>query len=118
MSYDDASRSTVTLAGSGGTRLTNLAAGRVTATSSDATTGAQLHAALSSAADVIGGGATVTAFGTISAPAYSIGGANLDVAKIHHRLDVAAYLVESLVGDGKLIVPDREVPLCVFGVKA
>lgn len=41
-----------------------------------------------------------------------------DVAKIHHRLDVAAYLVESIVGDGKLTVPDREVPLCVFGVKA
>ena len=41
-----------------------------------------------------------------------------DVAKIHHRLDVAAYLVESLVGDGKVTVPDREVPLCVFGVKA
>jgi len=74
--YDDASRGTVTLGGSDGTRLTNLAAGAVSASSSDATTGAQLHAALSSAADAMGGGATVTAFGTISAPTYSIGGAN------------------------------------------
>ncbi|MCD9006525.1 YadA-like family protein, partial [Luteimonas sp. XNQY3] len=76
VTYDDASRGTVTLEGASGTRLTNLAAGQVTATSSDATTGAQLHAALSSAADIVGGGATVTAFGTLSAPTYSIGGAN------------------------------------------
>ncbi len=40
-----------------------------------------------------------------------------DVAKIHHRLDVAAFLLEELIKSKKLIVPNEEVPLCVWGVK-
>ncbi len=42
--YDDATHGTVTFDGPGGTRLTNLAQGAVTATSADAVTGAQLFA--------------------------------------------------------------------------
>ncbi|MBE7184482.1 MAG: YadA-like family protein [Methylobacterium mesophilicum] len=41
--YDDAARTTATLAGAGGTRLTNLRPAILNETSSDAVTGAQLH---------------------------------------------------------------------------
>lgn len=41
-----------------------------------------------------------------------------DVAKIHHRLDVAAFLLEKLVEDKKLTVPAEQTPLCVWGVRA
>lgn len=40
------------------------------------------------------------------------------VAKIHHRLDVAAFLLEKLVEDKKLVVPTEQVPLAVWGVRA
>ncbi|MBQ8800523.1 MAG: sigma-70 family RNA polymerase sigma factor [Lachnospiraceae bacterium] len=39
-----------------------------------------------------------------------------DVAKIHYRLDVAAFLMEQLIEDKKLIVPAEQTPLCVWGV--
>lgn len=41
-----------------------------------------------------------------------------DVAKIHHRLDVAAFLLEKLIGEKKLAVPEGQVPLAVWGVRA
>ena len=41
-----------------------------------------------------------------------------DVAKIHHRLDVAAFLLEKLIEDKKLTVPTEQTPLCVWGVRA
>ncbi|MFT3966136.1 MAG: YadA-like family protein [Sphingobium sp.] len=44
VSYDDDSRATVTFAGADGTRLTNVQAGDVGATSTDAVNGAQLYA--------------------------------------------------------------------------
>ena len=40
-----------------------------------------------------------------------------DVAKIHHRLDVAAFLFEELIKANKLIVPNEKIPLCVWGVR-
>lgn len=40
-----------------------------------------------------------------------------DIAKIHHRLDVAAFLLEELIKENKLIVPNERTPLCVWGVK-
>jgi len=40
-----------------------------------------------------------------------------DVAKIHYRLDVAAFLMEKLIEDKKLTVPTEQVPLCVWGVR-
>ncbi len=40
-----------------------------------------------------------------------------DVAKIHHRLDVAAFLLEKLIEDKKLTVPTEQVPLAVWGVR-
>ena len=40
-----------------------------------------------------------------------------DIAKIHHRLDVAAFLLEELIQKNKLIIPNERTPLCVWGVK-
>ena len=40
-----------------------------------------------------------------------------DIAKIHHRLDVTAVLMEKMVENGDLIVPNERVNLCIFGVK-
>ena len=42
--YDNTTSSTLTLAGAGGTTITNVAAGQVNATSTDAVNGSQLHA--------------------------------------------------------------------------
>ncbi|MBR8357902.1 YadA-like family protein [Burkholderia vietnamiensis] len=42
--YDDASKSSITLGGAGGTRITNVKAGALNATSSDAVNGSQLYA--------------------------------------------------------------------------
>lgn len=39
-----------------------------------------------------------------------------DVAKIHHRMDVAAFLLETLIRENKLTVPEEKTPLCVWGV--
>ena len=40
-----------------------------------------------------------------------------DIAKIHHRLDVMAFIIESLIADNKLIIPNEKTPLCVWGVR-
>ena len=40
-----------------------------------------------------------------------------DIAKIHHRLDVAAFLLEELIKENYLTVPSAETPLCMWGVK-
>lgn len=39
------------------------------------------------------------------------------IAKIHHRLDVAAFILEKLIADGKLYLPKEKTPLCMWGVK-
>ena len=41
-----------------------------------------------------------------------------DIAKLHHRLDVAAFLLEELIKENKLTVPNEKTPLCIWGVKA
>ena len=41
-----------------------------------------------------------------------------DIAKIHHRLDVAAFMMEDLITKGKLVIPTEKTPLCVWGVRA
>lgn len=41
-----------------------------------------------------------------------------DIAKIHHRLDVSAFLMEALIADGRLVLPSKKTPLCVWGVRA
>ncbi|UEP26222.1 YadA-like family protein [Burkholderia ambifaria] len=75
--YDDASKRQVSLgAGNGGVpvRVTNVAEGNVSAGSTDAVNGAQLRRAIDGTAAALGGGATANADGSITAPAYKIGG--------------------------------------------
>ncbi|KVH09587.1 YadA-like family protein [Burkholderia sp. BCCIQ04A] len=57
----------------GARKLTGVEAGAVTATSKDAVNGSQLHGVSSSVASAIGGGSTVNADGSISAPSFTLG---------------------------------------------
>ncbi|WP_171984552.1 YadA-like family protein, partial [Burkholderia cenocepacia] len=71
--YDDDTKARVTLqGGADGTTITNVKAGAVTATSTDAINGAQLHGTAQSMADSLGGGATVGADGKVTNPTYSL----------------------------------------------
>ncbi|MGY6236557.1 YadA family autotransporter adhesin [Burkholderia ambifaria] len=75
--YDDPSKRQVSLgAGNGGVpvRVTNVAEGNVSTGSTDAVNGAQLRRAIDGTAAALGGGATANTDGSITAPAYKIGG--------------------------------------------
>ncbi|WP_277562956.1 YadA-like family protein [Burkholderia sp. IO2] len=72
VAYDGAAKDMVTLKGADGTTITNVKAGAVTATSTDAINGAQLHGTAQSVADSLGGGATVGADGKVTNPTYSL----------------------------------------------
>ncbi|KAG8150857.1 YadA family autotransporter adhesin [Burkholderia catarinensis] len=60
----------------GDRKLTGVAAGTVSATSTDAVNGTQLHGLSDSVASAIGGGSTVNADGSISAPSFTVGDGN------------------------------------------
>ncbi|NPT53451.1 beta strand repeat-containing protein [Paraburkholderia elongata] len=72
VAYDDTTQGKVTLGGASGTTLTNVAAGAVSESSKDAVNGAQLYSSATSTASALGGGSSVNADGTVSAPAYSV----------------------------------------------
>ena len=59
-------------------RLTNIAEGNVAAGSTDAVNGAQLRRATDGTAAALGGGATANPDGSISAPAYKVGGGSFN----------------------------------------
>ncbi len=40
----------------------------------------------------------------------------VDIAKIYHRLDVAALVMEALIEQGMLMLPKEKTPICVYGV--
>ncbi|MBL3962167.1 YadA-like family protein, partial [Burkholderia sp. KCJ3K979] len=82
VAYDDAAKSTVTLAGEQGTTLKNVAAGAVNATSMEAVNGSQLHGASQSMATALGGGSQAGTDGTISAPSYSLAGGTTTVNSV------------------------------------
>nr|WP_254597687.1 YadA-like family protein [Burkholderia lata] len=64
----------VNFAGTAGTRkLTGITAGDVSAASTDAVNGSQLHGVADSVASAIGGGSTVNTDGSISAPSFTVG---------------------------------------------
>ncbi|MBK3787109.1 hypothetical protein G3A43_43920, partial [Paraburkholderia aspalathi] len=77
--YDSPAHTSVTL-GNAGTpvAVTNVAAGAVNAASVDAINGGVLYGVSSSVASALGGGSTVNADGTVSAPSYSIGGSTFN----------------------------------------
>ncbi|HEY0335302.1 MAG TPA: YadA-like family protein [Stenotrophomonas sp.] len=63
----------VNLAGTVGTRtLTGLSDGAISAVSTEAINGSQLHAANASIADIFGGGAAINPDGTLAAPTYQV----------------------------------------------
>ncbi|MCA7921086.1 YadA-like family protein [Burkholderia cenocepacia] len=72
VAYDSTTRDVVTLKGANGTTITNVKAGAVTATSTDAINGAQLHGTAESVAASLGGGSTVGADGKVTNPTYSL----------------------------------------------
>ncbi|SAK49210.1 transporter [Caballeronia calidae] len=69
----------VDMSGTAGARtVTGVAAGSVSATSTDAVNGSQLYNIAQSTASAIGGGATVNADGTISGPTFNVGGTTVN----------------------------------------
>ncbi|WP_416360730.1 YadA-like family protein [Burkholderia orbicola] len=106
VAYDDATKSTITLAGEQGTTLKNVAAGAVNATSMEATNGAQLYGASQSVAGALGGGSTVDAVGKLTAPAYTLDGGKTTahnvgdaVSNLDGRVTTTATNVEKLQDD-------------------
>jgi autotransporter adhesin len=96
VAYDDTSKGKVTFGGAGSTTpvtLTNLAAGAVTSTSSDAITGSQLYQTANSVAGALGGGAAIAKDGTITAPAYEITGST------YNNVGDALAAVDTQLGD-------------------
>src|SRR3546814_7881624 len=69
--YDDEDKSTLTLAGDGGTTIANVAPGMLSTTSTEAVNGAQLFGMGDSMAQYLGGGASMGAQG-FSGPTYLI----------------------------------------------
>ncbi|HEB1799742.1 TPA: YadA-like family protein [Escherichia albertii] len=79
-------------------KITNVAAGALSATSTDAVNGSQLYGVSNSVVDALGGGSTMNADGTINAPTYSI--ANTDYSNIGDALSaIDASLDDSLLWD-------------------
>ena len=70
--YDATDKSTITLAGENGTKITNVKDGVISATSTDAITGKQLNQTVQDTAAHLGGGSTVTVDGRITAPSYTV----------------------------------------------
>ncbi|ONV24681.1 hypothetical protein A8E78_28555 [Burkholderia cenocepacia] len=68
----------VTLAGANGTTISNVKAGAVSATSTDAINGAQLHGVSQSVAKSLGGGASVDADGNVTNPSYKVSDKTFD----------------------------------------
>ncbi|HBC8836515.1 TPA: YadA-like family protein [Escherichia coli] len=85
-------------AGHGGnaSKITNVASGAVSETSTDAINGGQLYGVSNSVVDALGGGAAVNADGSISAPTYSI--ADTDYNNVGDALDA----IDSTLDDALL----------------
>lgn len=103
--YDDDGTGTpdtgsITLEGAGGTTIGNLTAGEISATSTEAINGAQLHGTGTSIATAFGAGAVVNPDGSISAPAYSIDGSTYsNVGDAFDAVDTALAGVGGNVGE-------------------
>nr|WP_321950245.1 YadA-like family protein [Burkholderia cenocepacia] len=100
----------VNFAGSAGNRkLTGIGAGDVSATSTEAINGSQLHGVADSVASAIGGGATVKADGSISAPSFTVGDGSGGTKIVNSVGDVVTNLdgrVTTNEGDIKKLADD------------
>ncbi|MBP0592547.1 YadA-like family protein [Paraburkholderia sp. LEh10] len=73
--YDAAAKDAITLKGANGTKIANLTAGALNASSTEAVNGSQLYAQGTSAAQALGGGASFnTSTGAITRPQYTLSG--------------------------------------------
>ncbi|EFF0773009.1 adhesin [Escherichia albertii] len=96
--WDDSSKSYSASRAGVTSKITNIAAGALSATSTDAVNGSQLYGVSNSVVDALGGGSTMNADGTINAPTYSI--ANTDYSNIGDALSaIDASLDDSLLWD-------------------
>ena len=79
----------------GGQKVTNVAAGKVSTTSTDAVNGSQLYTTNSNTATYLGGGSTVDANGNTTAPTYNvIGGSYNNVGDALSALDKGVTTVQ------------------------
>ncbi len=101
VAYDGATKDTVTLGGASGTLLTNLSAGSVGATSTDAINGSQLFGTAQSLATSLGGGAAVNPNGTVSAPLYVIG--NTTASDVGAALNNLRTVINGQLADSGLV---------------
>ncbi|MBW9106325.1 beta strand repeat-containing protein, partial [Paraburkholderia phenoliruptrix] len=95
VAYDDTTKGRVTFGGVGATApviLSNVGAGQVTSTSTQAINGSQLYGAMASTAAALGGGSSVNSDGTISKPSYKLNGATYS--------DVGAALIAAASSSG------------------
>jgi trimeric autotransporter adhesin len=95
VAYDDSTKSQVTLGGVGGTVLSNVKAGLVSAASTDAVNGSQLYGLAASTASALGGDTKVNPNGTISTPNFDFG-----TGKTYGDVDSALNAVAELARGG------------------
>ncbi|WP_236862357.1 MULTISPECIES: ESPR-type extended signal peptide-containing protein [Burkholderia] len=90
----------VNFTGTAGTRkLTGITAGDVSAASTDAVNGAQLHGVADSVASAIGGGSTVNPDGSISAPSFTVGDGSGGTKIVNSVGDVVTNLNDRVTGN-------------------
>ncbi|MBN3723457.1 YadA-like family protein [Burkholderia sp. Ac-20379] len=94
VTYNDTKKDKVSLQGKAGTLLTNLKAGAINASSTDAVNGSQLFDLASSVADSLGGNAEVDADGMVTAPTYVVDG------KTYHNVGDAIAAAADTGGGG------------------
>ncbi|WP_233862212.1 YadA-like family protein [Paraburkholderia adhaesiva] len=95
VAYDSSAHDKVTLGGVGwGTpvKLLNVAAGTVSASSTDAVNGSQLYGQAASTASALGGGTKVNSDGTLSAPSYDLGSGTGTYSDVGSALTAVAAL--------------------------
>ncbi|HFG7030755.1 TPA: YadA-like family protein, partial [Acinetobacter baumannii] len=105
--YDGLSKDKITLNGANGTLITNLKAGEVSATSTDAVNGSQLFNHNLLMANALGGGAFVNANGSLSLPSYELlnaGGTYNNVGSALQALDSAIGKVNNVANSGWTLV--------------
>ncbi|WP_176042356.1 beta strand repeat-containing protein, partial [Burkholderia stabilis] len=101
VAYDDTTKSTISLSGAKGSKITNVTAGTVNATSKDAVNGSQLFGTADSIAGALGGGAKVNPDGTMSAPSYSLDGRTVTAHSVGDAIENLDTRVTGNTGDIK-----------------
>ncbi|MGM3278067.1 ESPR-type extended signal peptide-containing protein [Ralstonia sp. 24A2] len=100
----DTDGAAVNFAGTAGNRtLTGVANGAVSATSTDAINGSQLHGVSTSVASAIGAGSTVNADGSITAPSFTVGDGSGGTKTVHNVGDVVTNL------DGRMTTAEGNI---------